>query len=527
MKRIVFLIISVLAVLASCNAPSPNTGTTVDTVNGSITIDVPAEYADKNIDKVSVEAFLVNDANLRIKRYYEEHTIQNPTEVVFSPDTYGYFDIWVNLYFEGSLVGTLMTEAALTADEYNIALLSATVPVTYTSLYLADEDLSGSPLISSAHPTIIALERSDAFDWSSLGKGMMPCPFFEDGAYQSGIRNNVEWSAMIDGLSRYVGYLHKLNSSSKFNFIFNDFDSYLLLPLAFDNGLTTSNQFSVTLISDGTGTYAPVPGFSSAAGMVLRFILRSVSGCRRKKKRGQTACAGFSACRTGTEAKTGKKRTCRVPAGRNSASFTGRNAFALPAGRNLPGQILEADSAAVFAETECARHPRGRKSQPVSGNHLCGDFPAFAFPSRPIPFDAAAAGRKNRNGAGCGFRRQKQRNDRRPLRRTGYGTPASGAGSLRKRRSAARERPSGPCKNPDAPAAYIAQTNCCCLYRSGKRGNSRQSRHKRAGIALAANRRRIYPPGRPQPGHCLFFGYGAGAPGRKPEQGFRSVCPAG
>lgn len=255
MKRIVFLIISVLAVLASCNAPSPNTGNTVDTVNGSITIDVPAEYADKNINKVSVEAFLVNDANLRIKRYYEEHTIQNPTEVVFSPDTYGYFDIWVNLYFEGSLVGTLMTEAALTADEYNIALLSATVPVTYTSLYLADEDLSGSPLISSAHPTIIALERSDAFDWSSLGKGMMPCPFFEDGAYQSGIRNNVEWSAMIDGLSRYVGYLHKLNSSSKFNFIFNDFDSYLLLPLAFDNGLTTSNQFSVTLISDGTGTY--------------------------------------------------------------------------------------------------------------------------------------------------------------------------------------------------------------------------------------------------------------------------------
>lgn len=255
MKRIVFLIISVLAVLASCNAPSPNTGNTVDTVNGSITIDVPAEYADKNIDKVSVEAFLVNDANLRIKRYYEEHTIQNPTEVVFSPDTYGYFDIWVNLYFEGSLVGTLMTEAALTADEYNIALLSATVPVTYTSLYLADEDLSGSPLISSAHPTIIALERSDAFDWSSLGKGMMACPFFEDGAYQSGIRNNVEWSAMIDGFSRYVGYLHKLNPSSKFNFIFNDFDSYLLLPLAFDNGLTSSDQFSVTLISDGTGTY--------------------------------------------------------------------------------------------------------------------------------------------------------------------------------------------------------------------------------------------------------------------------------
>ena len=254
MKRLLLCIIAMLALLAGCGtAPS---GSGIDSqvgADGNVSIQLPESTEGKGIDRVIAEASLIGDSGLPIKRIAEELPAGAERSLSLDLRDFGRYEIVMKLYSGSELVDTLYSEAVVTADEYNIALLSATVPVTYTSLYLADSDAGEDALIDSSLPTVIALERADAYDWTALPDMVIPCPFYEEGAYQSGI-NSIHWDSMVAGMARYIGYLHTLNPDSRFNIIVNDFDSFLVLPLALGNGLHP-DQFSLTMISDGNGTY--------------------------------------------------------------------------------------------------------------------------------------------------------------------------------------------------------------------------------------------------------------------------------
>ena len=225
----------------------------VETVSNSnsdlvISIEIPAT----NADRVEVSSVLVNSMGMAIDTVEEEYRNYSGGELDFSVNYYGKHEVVIKLYSDNKLLDTICRDYIVTSDDYNIALLSATVPVTYTSLMLADADSAGGAnVINASYPTIIGLERADAYDWANLLPKMTDCPFLD--GYHSGDVGS-SWSKIVEGFKSYVRYLHKLDSSSKFHFIFNDMDAALIPLLAMDAGLGLED-FSVVLISDGSGTY--------------------------------------------------------------------------------------------------------------------------------------------------------------------------------------------------------------------------------------------------------------------------------
>lgn len=249
-------IILVALILSSCNPIIKNNADIVRTTDNAldITIEIPSTEA----DRIVVSSAMLNSMDIPVYSEKKEYKDYNGGDLTYNVGYYGKHEVVIELYKGKSLIDTIIRDYIVTSDNYNIALLSATLPVTYTSLMLADEGNTTNP-INATYPTIITLERSDAFNWNALLPNMTDCPFIDE--YKTG-NNGDHWKEFIEAYKTYVEYLHGLNSSSKFHFIFNDFDSALIPLIALDAGLSP-NEFSVVLISDGSGTYSV---FSSTFG---------------------------------------------------------------------------------------------------------------------------------------------------------------------------------------------------------------------------------------------------------------------
>ncbi len=267
MKRIssIISILLILLLVSSCDffvnwdrAEEVSTTASSTTVRINLSSD---SVETNNADSVVVQSALINGMELPVSIKTDECEILEDADgyyINYDLGSFGKHQVTLKYTADGTITDFENFEYILTADEYNIALLTATVPVTYFSLFMADEDNAYAEElglgINSQIPTIMALERSAAYNWDECLPNIIKNPFADSGKYGSNL-DTIALFELTEAFHQYVGYLHGLNSDSVFHLFINDFESFLIPYLMLENGIGF-DQFDVYAISDGTGTPA-------------------------------------------------------------------------------------------------------------------------------------------------------------------------------------------------------------------------------------------------------------------------------
>ena len=161
----------------------------------------------------------------------------------FDLKDYGPFELTVDFIKDGKVVHTEKQPLGISANEYNLAPLSASFPVVLYSLAYWDVSDAGN---GSTIPSIVMLDRPKAYNWSSLPDGMHALPFM----IESQNKSSANWQIFAD----YVKALYKLNPKAKFNLYINDITCSLVHRMIYANGIP-QGQYSIRLLSDGSATY--------------------------------------------------------------------------------------------------------------------------------------------------------------------------------------------------------------------------------------------------------------------------------
>ena len=131
----------------------------------------------------------------------------------------------------------------LSAEEYNIAPITATMPVTIFSLSLGEVTDNGRI------PTFVWFKRSGAWDWNSLPENVYPMPTAKGAKFY-----NSDERVMYKNTSAYVKELYEINPKSKFHLYYNDYFAYGWVQATIANGIPADN-YDVVLLSDGTASF--------------------------------------------------------------------------------------------------------------------------------------------------------------------------------------------------------------------------------------------------------------------------------
>ena len=160
---------------------------------------------------------------------------------------FGTWDIKAVFYKEGKQVWETKTTVNIVADEYNIASINATYPVTLFTLQLWDitEKEDGTPV-----PTIVNLYRAETWDWDNLPPNVYAQPNLTMEQSKTRIQYATKYRAMAD----YVGQLYEANPNATFHLYINDGYYKLILQILCANKIP-EDQYKVTLLSDGSGSY--------------------------------------------------------------------------------------------------------------------------------------------------------------------------------------------------------------------------------------------------------------------------------
>lgn len=129
-------------------------------------------------------------------------------------------------------------------DEYNIAPLVATVPVSIYTLGM--KDYTNDYEI----PTFFWLERSNAWDYEHLPNNVYPIPTATKDEITTEYNNQRDAKTVA-----WIKELYEINNNSKFNFYCNDYWPNVWLDAVYGNAIPVDN-FKITLLSDGTASYA-------------------------------------------------------------------------------------------------------------------------------------------------------------------------------------------------------------------------------------------------------------------------------
>ena len=135
-------------------------------------------------------------------------------------------------------------EVKLSASEYNIAPITATMPVTIFSLSLPEITDNGRI------PTFVWFKRSGAWNWNSLPENVHPMPTAKGNEFYTS-----DEKVMYEKTSAYVKELYEINPNSKFHLYYNDYFAYGWVQATIANGIPTNN-YDVVLLSDGTTSFS-------------------------------------------------------------------------------------------------------------------------------------------------------------------------------------------------------------------------------------------------------------------------------
>lgn len=157
----------------------------------------------------------------------------------------GYYGkMTVKAQFKKGIYSTTKTfKINLSADEYNIAPITATMPVTLFTLSL--DEITNKGTI----PTFVWFKRSGAWDWTKLPQNVYEMPVATAEQFL-----NSDQNVMYSSTSKWVKELYSINKNSKFNFYYNDYYAYGWMQATIANGIPAEN-YKVTLLSDGTASF--------------------------------------------------------------------------------------------------------------------------------------------------------------------------------------------------------------------------------------------------------------------------------
>lgn len=248
----VILLLLCLAVMSGCSPDTPP-----QNYNGYLSVkEESARYSGfilyeyipvvPNSNRIVVEDSLVDLDGSILKTFKTEYSFEGGLDsIAYNLAFYGKHVLNITYYNDQAIISKDSITATRVSDEYNIASLIATVPATYYTLLAMDQN-GIKEYIDPTIPTIIRLERSDAYDWSKLPQNMSSSPLYANSQFE-GIQSSVT------EYREYIKYLYELNPSSIFNYFGNDYwpdDMYFL----FDAKIPLE-QIRFIFFSDGTGTY--------------------------------------------------------------------------------------------------------------------------------------------------------------------------------------------------------------------------------------------------------------------------------
>ncbi len=219
-------------------------------------------YTDITVTLPSYEALmelgLADSITVTATMSYKGKTVQSAKKTValskikagsftMTLPTYGKFDVTATFSNGGKVVATNYKQmVGIVAEEYNLAILNATFPVTQFTLSLWDikENSNGEPI-----PTFVSLSRNAAYDWNKLPKNVYGLPLIEDGA-QADYSFTKKQAMYCD----FVRDLYTLNPDSKFNLYTVDYSISSVLMIMYKNNIPIKN-YSIYVMSDGTASY--------------------------------------------------------------------------------------------------------------------------------------------------------------------------------------------------------------------------------------------------------------------------------
>jgi hypothetical protein len=174
-------------------------------------------------------------------------------------ETYGAFTIATRFYLGTTLDKTDDTVTfGIVADEYNIAPLTATLPVTLLSLSLWGDESIRYDDQGNIIPTIVMLERAHAWNWDNLPQGVYGLPYLSQSELSyfpdSGYTALQAFFQHISLVKDYVNSLYEMSPSAVFHLYVNDFDIGLVQEILYANKIP-QNQYTITVLSDGTFSY--------------------------------------------------------------------------------------------------------------------------------------------------------------------------------------------------------------------------------------------------------------------------------
>ena len=166
------------------------------------------------------------------------------------PAFYGKHTIEVSLIKGIRTTEVVSKEVALSASEYNIAPLVATLPVTVFALSL-DEITDGGRI-----PTFVWLQRAKAWNYSELPENVYVVPTATEEQITASKTNGVLEGVDMYGITaQWIKELYEINKNSIFHLYYNDFWPAGWLDATIAKGIPAAN-YNVVLLSDGTGTYS-------------------------------------------------------------------------------------------------------------------------------------------------------------------------------------------------------------------------------------------------------------------------------
>lgn len=220
-----------------------------------------AILADGKADSVKVTANM----------FYENTVTQNvtktiplesgKTEYAMDFENFGKFRVTVEYLKSGAVVSASeAVTVGIVAEQYNLALVSATFPAVLFSLSLWDgaenpttnenycitKDADGDPI-----PTITMFHRLAAWNWDELPENVYQLPTAPEGAYDTSF---ADWLGARNQMSAYVKDLYEMNPNSTFTLYSTDNYIEHMLVL-FEANRIPESQYRTVFLSDGSGTY--------------------------------------------------------------------------------------------------------------------------------------------------------------------------------------------------------------------------------------------------------------------------------
>lgn len=173
---------------------------------------------------------------------------------------FGKFTVELSTEKNGSFVRRFPKQTVgVTADSYNIAPISATLPVAMFSL-----NLWGENSIRKTGPVIAMFERPNAYDWGALPgpaapeSGVYALPYLSEReiALQPGGFDEAsqQFRDRIDIVADYVRDLRELDPSSDFHLYSVDMFPNMVQKVIYANRIP-QDQYTINLMTDGAYSY--------------------------------------------------------------------------------------------------------------------------------------------------------------------------------------------------------------------------------------------------------------------------------